>query len=454
MPINPDIERTLAAERVRDDFVPVSDYISADFQKLENERLWPKVWQVACREEEIPNVGDYITYEIANQSFIVIRSAPGKIRSLYNVCLHRGRRLTTGHGNALRLHCNYHGWQWNVDGSIARVLDREDWDGCGEMTDSDLQLRETLVDIWGGFVFINMDLKAEPLHKFLDPVPEYLDPYEYQKMRFRFYATFRLPNNWKVAQEAFDEVYHVAATHPQLLDSMGDDRSKTWALGKHGYITYPYEKAPIGAPSPRLNRPMPDDLRPGIIRFFDIINKQLPIYFTIRDGEAARRLMTEAKPDEPYLDLWMKTMQFQKEAAMSSGAGWPDITMEQMGKAGADWHIFPNLVTLPYPDGNIVYRARPDGDNSDSCIYDVWGLQRYAPGSEPELKRLQLLGVDDWKKAGEVSLILEQDFSNQKEVQDGMKSHGFPGCRTSPIQEKTITNMHRVLREEYLFPGV
>ena len=80
------------APQIRLDFVPASDY-TAEFHRLEMERVWPRVWQVACREEELPNVGDYVNYEIGNESILVVRSAPDKIRAFYNVCPHRGRRL-------------------------------------------------------------------------------------------------------------------------------------------------------------------------------------------------------------------------------------------------------------------------------------------------------------------------------------------------------------------------
>ncbi len=440
----------LRDERVRPDFVPASDYISREFLQLEYERLWPKTWQMVCREEEIPRIGDHVTYEIGNQSFIVARARDG-IHCFYNVCMHRGRRLTTGCGNVARFHCLYHGWQWNLDGSVARVLDRGDWSGCASMADEDLRLPEALVDTWGGFVFMNMDKNAEPLARFLDPVPSYLNPFEYERMRFRFYATFRLPCNWKVAQEAFDEGYHVAATHPQLLQTMGDDTTRSVIHGKHAMFYNPMEGAPLGAPSPRLNKPIPKDLRPGLIGFYDELIRTLPVLHSERDGEAVRRLMTEVAPDTAPTELFVKALQFQKEAAIAAGAGWPNLTMEQQARAGVDWHIFPNMVTLPVPDGVIVYRSRPDGDDPDSCIYDVWGLQRYAPGSEPTIKRQSFLGKDDWRGIGPVSLILEQDFINMEQVQQGLKSYGFPGARPSPLQEGALMNMHRVLREEYLF---
>jgi len=313
------------------------------------------------------------------------------------------------------------------------------------------------VETWAGFVFVNMDPKAEPLAKYLDPVPSHLDPYEYEKMRFRFYASFRLPCNWKVALEAFDEAYHVAATHPQLLPWQGEDWTKSYAKGRHGMFLYPGTRepgkpgVPFGAPSPRLGKPTPKDIRPGIVAHFDELVRTLPVLYSQRDGEAARRLLTEVSPDTPPLDVFMKALQFQREAAIAAGAGWPNITGEQMARAGTDWHIFPNMITLPYPDGVIVYRSRPDGTNPDACIYDVWGLQRYAPGSEPAINRQHFYGKDDWRGVGAVSIILEQDFVNMEQVQRGMKSYGFPGNRTSPEQEVAVSNMHRVLREDYLF---
>ncbi len=347
MAIASEIENALRGEKVRPDFVPASDYISSEFAQLEKERLWPKVWQLVCREEEIPKIGDFVTYDICDQSLIIVRSAADRISGYHNVCLHRGRRLTEKTGNVARFHCNYHGWQWGLDGSVIKVLDRDDWKDCGSMADGDLRLREVKIDKWAGFVFANMDQNAEPLAKFLDPVPSVLGPYEYDKMRFRLYASFKVPCNWKVGLEAFDEGYHVAATHPQLLENIGDDYTRSYPQGRHGMFMYPYERAPFGQRSPRLARPPIADLREGIVAHFDMLNRQLPVLYSLRDGSAARRLLTEAKADDAPGALIGKVLQFQREAAVAEGAGWPALTPEQMMRAGTDWHIFPNMITLP-----------------------------------------------------------------------------------------------------------
>ncbi|TLX71337.1 aromatic ring-hydroxylating dioxygenase subunit alpha [Pseudomonas nicosulfuronedens] len=444
--------RESAPQAVRPDFVPRDGYISKDYVQLEKERMWPKVWQVACRLEEIPNVGDYVTFDVIDESIIITRLTGDRIKAYYNVCQHRGRRLTSGCGHATKFHCNYHGWQWNLDGSVLRVLDEDDWAGCPNMSREELALKEVLVDTWGGFVFINMDPKAEPLAQYLAPVPEITDCFEFEKMRYRWYKSVRLPCNWKVALEAFNEGYHVAATHPQILDTQGDDVTRSFAFGKHGMFGYPTATRLPGTPSPRTGKPIPDDIRPGLVKFYQIMEDQLKAIFTDRDNEATKRLLTEVEPTQDQFLVLSKAMEFQREAAIKEGAGWPDISFEQMGRAGTDWHVFPNLVFLLYPDGALFYRARPDGDNPDSCIYDIWSLKRYAPGQEPKLNREFYHGVDDWKTntVENFGLILSQDFNNMGQVQQGMKSRGFAGARTSPLQESAISNFHRELNE-YLY---
>lgn len=442
-------EATLAAEKPRPDFVPASDYISPEFLQLENERLWPKAWQMACREEEIPKVGDYVTYEIAGESLVVMRVAPNQIKSFYNVCTHRGRRLQEGFGHTANFYCRYHGWTWNLQGENTYIQDPEDWHGCPGVDKDSLRLRETRVDTWAGFVFVNMDPEAPPLAEYLAPVQEYLDPFEIDKMRYRWYVSVKVPSNWKVGLEAFNEGYHVYTTHPQVR-GVSDDITRSQAHGDHSNFGYPTAR-PGGAPSARTGAPIPTDFREPIITMYDALSKQLNAMWTERDAEAVRRLRTELRPNASPEEAWMKTYEVIKEAWEASGAGFPRATLMDLFKAGMDWHIFPNLIILPQFCGALVYRVRPDGDNPDHCIFEVYSLQRYAPGAEPPLKRRYMWGPEEYKQFGEeVSIIQHQDFANMSEVQQGMKSRGFPGCRPNPLQETAVYNLHRVIHR-YLF---
>ena len=122
---------------------------------------------------------------------------------------------------------------------------------------------------------------------------------------------------------------------------------------------------------------------------------------------------------------------------------WPSITVEQLIESGTDWHIFPNMVFLQQPTNLLGYRARPNGDDPDSCIFDVYALERYAPDQEPKDVKLDVKtkweGLDEW------GLILQQDFENMEYVQLGMKSRGFKGSRTNPQQERAVSNFHATL---------
>jgi phenylpropionate dioxygenase-like ring-hydroxylating dioxygenase large terminal subunit len=428
---------------VRPDFVPKQAYISRDYVELEKKRLWSRVWQVACREEEIPRPGDYLTYDIADESVIVTRDEQGAIRAYHNVCMHRGRRLTEATGHARTFVCRYHGWRWNLQGQNTRVVDRDDW---GDMLkDDEIRLKEVRVGTWAGFVFINMDPHAEPLEQFLDPLPGIFRNFQFEKLRFRWYKTIVQPCNWKVVLEAFDEAYHVQQTHPQFLEYLSD-YSQSAAYGKHGSFSYPALASGQSrfTPSPRLNKPATKDFREYVLAYFEEMHTQLQAMVTPRSHAAAQRLRTEVPQGATQQEVLMKLRQFQQEAAEADGSGWPHVTPQDMQRAGADWHVFPNLVFLPSNiDGIIAYRGRPNGDDPDSCVFDVWSLVRYAPGQEPPLEREN---YTEWKDT-ELGRILKQDFQNLGQVQKGMKSSAFPGSRTNPQQERAISNFHAVLHD-------
>jgi phenylpropionate dioxygenase-like ring-hydroxylating dioxygenase large terminal subunit len=171
-------------EKVRDDFVPKDAYVSKDYAQVEAETLWPRVWQLACREEEIPNIGDFVVYDILHDSLIITRVSDNRIKAFFNVCPHRGRRLLNGAGKCSTFQCFFHGWRWNLEGENIKVVDRDDW--RGGLSDSEIRLQEALVGTWGGNVFVNMDPDAEALESFLAPVIARCDKFEFEKMRYRW----------------------------------------------------------------------------------------------------------------------------------------------------------------------------------------------------------------------------------------------------------------------------
>jgi phenylpropionate dioxygenase-like ring-hydroxylating dioxygenase large terminal subunit len=422
--------------------VPAENYISADFAKREAELLWSRVWQLACREEEIPKVGDFYTYDIVDQSIIVIRTAEDEIKAFHNVCPHRGRTLTEGCGHANRLFCKYHGWSWKIDGTNPKVVDREEW-AEGDLLDEDLNLVPVKVGRWSGWVYINLDPDSISLEEHLAPAKAYLDPYDIGGMNYHWRKTAILDCNWKVALEAFNEGYHVQTTHNQMLRYF-DDWTQSYARGRHGNFGY-WDSMPMGSRSPRLTGGEPTaDIRPGIRDYMEDMAATLNAGSSVQTVFAARRVEQEVPPGTPANEVLMKFGQFIYEHAVSQGQQWPSITPEQMYAAGVDWHLFPNQIMLMGPTGLLGYRARPYGTNPDKCVWEVYSLQRYAPGTAPKVEveaSQDLTDTDFW------GLILTQDYQNMAEVQKGMKSKAFKGARPNPKQEVPVINFHRSLAD-------
>ena len=102
--------------------VPVEQFTSRAFHDLEVERVWNRVWQMACHEDDIPDVGDSLVYDIAHLSFLVVRTGPDSFKAYSNACLHRGRKLMEAHGTrASEMRCPFHGWTWHLDGKLKEI---------------------------------------------------------------------------------------------------------------------------------------------------------------------------------------------------------------------------------------------------------------------------------------------------------------------------------------------
>ena len=104
--------------------VPTSVYFSREFHDLEVEKLWSRVWQLACHEDELADVGDYLVYDIARLSFLLVRTGegPDDIKAYRNSCLHRGRKLREQPGKtAVNIRCPFHGWSWKLNGELNEI---------------------------------------------------------------------------------------------------------------------------------------------------------------------------------------------------------------------------------------------------------------------------------------------------------------------------------------------
>lgn len=433
-----------SSTQVRPDYVPVSDYISKDFLQLENERVWPRVWLMACRVEEIANPGSYVVFDVIRETILIVRQDTGEFKAFHNVCPHRGRRLKDGCGCMTKIYCNFHAWSWNIDGSIQRVPHREEWNGCSGFGDDDLRLPEVRVDTWGGWVFITLSQDVPPLREYLGVVPEHLDCFELETTRLLWSVTVTGPVNWKLVLGTFNEAYHVEATHPQTL-KFDSAELPSRACGIHSMFGPGHFDA-IELP----NRPMAmaavkRDPRELIYESHEQMHRELAALYLEPSLAAAKRILDEVPAGSDVSMLGARLLQFNREELEKRGVKWPaGMNMESIKKAGFGWHIFPNFIVLLSVDGTLCYRVRPHPDDPEQCTWDIYAFGRFAPGKEPKPKHTVIANFDDFMG---VNRFLNDDLVNMPEVQRGMHSSGLTALRTNPVQEACIWNLHKVLHE-------
>ena len=422
----PEVLRKTGHDDLGSDPIPAERYTSREFHELELEKMWTRVWQMVCREEEIPNVGDHVVYEIGDWSLLVMRSAEDRIQGFYNVCLHRGRLLRTQSGNVAKLRCPFHGFTWNLDGSLREVPCA--WD-FPHVKPEEFGLPEVKVDTWGGFVFVNMDEHAAPLADYLGDLPEEFAAWDYENRWKRAHVGKIVDMNWKVGVEAFIESFHVLATHPQIMPSTGDTNTQyDVQAGAH----YNRMITAMGTPSPHLGDTVDRD---AIIRSMTYSDEK----FEIPEGVSAREFVGELR---------------RKMLEESTGRDYSDATVSELLDAIQYW-VFPNFFPWGGVTDNLIYRFRPWG-GPDKALMEVMFLSPVPEGQpRPKPAKMRLLGDDEdwtdaWDELGPVAAVFQQDMANMPIVHRGLKSMKDGRVTIADYQESRIRHLHHML-ERYCY---
>ena len=139
------------------DRIPKERYLDPDFFALENEQLWSRTWQMACRLEEIPQPRDFVEYEFLDQSVVVVRTDDMEVVAFQNACRHRGVKIVEGGGTCGKaFRCPFHGWCYGLDGKNTAVTQRRTF-AEHNLVEDDLDLTPVRCETWGGSAWINFD---------------------------------------------------------------------------------------------------------------------------------------------------------------------------------------------------------------------------------------------------------------------------------------------------------
>jgi phenylpropionate dioxygenase-like ring-hydroxylating dioxygenase large terminal subunit len=199
--------------------IAVEPYISTEFFARERELVFQRSWLNVGRVEQIPGPGDFIVKDIAvcGTSIVVARDKSGAINAFHNVCSHRLNKLVwEDKGTCNGFKCRFHGWAYKLDGKLTGVPGEA---GFFDLDKKALGLKPVSVDVWQGFIFINLDTApTQTLTEYLGEWGERLSAYpftEYSAVAHQW--RMELNCNWKLVKDAFKEAYHVPFIHKTSL---------------------------------------------------------------------------------------------------------------------------------------------------------------------------------------------------------------------------------------------
>jgi phenylpropionate dioxygenase-like ring-hydroxylating dioxygenase large terminal subunit len=402
------------------DRAPKQRYFDPEFYRLEAEQLWPRVWQMACRLEEIPEAGDFVEYEILDQSVIVLRTDALEVRAFQNACRHRGVKVVDGRGTGARgFTCPFHGWCYGLDGNNTHIPQRRTFAEHNVQPD-DINLTPVRCEVWGACAWINLDDGAPPLRDCIEPAATILDAWKVESLRTEWWYACRLPVNWKLAQEAFQEQYHVVEAHPQLvIPGMRYSAREGEAFDPRAFVDAELQYL----------RTMSEGMA-GMVHANDLAI-----------AEGLRNIDLPADP-ELAISTWNRTLNDAVVAwHRAAGSDVPDLNqLEAQGVNEPMGYCFPHYFVLPMYSSASSYRFRPLGP--EETLMEIWSLTRFPDGGQPARPvPPQVWEYDDprWPP------IPTQDFANLPRQQRGLHAKGFEYMRLSEGAEGHLANFERVI---------
>ena len=399
--------------------IPADRYTSPAWMALENERLWPRVWQVACSVDHVAEPGDFYEYRAGWLSVVIVRTDKGALRAFQNVCRHRGNTICQGTGTGLtELRCPFHRWAWTMDGLLREVPNRK---AFGLLDTADFSLFPVQVDTWGRLVFVNLDSSAMSLSDWLEGIPDDLSWCPVDDYRCDALVTSPVPANWKVVADGFSETYHVQGIHRELLGHMDDVNAPQKLWRRHG-VSYQH----YGVPSPRLGRNVPpetvwstwmQDMGTRLGLAADAPMPAIPAGGTVQEAIAEGIIAYQAQQGVDVSNY---------DAARLTGM--------------TQYNLFPNTTLLAMPDMIIVLCGRP-GLTPDDAHFVMLQLRRVNPGTPRSQPFTAELPADT-----DLGLVMNQDVAIMQTMQRGLHQPGLRHVAAS-AEECRLINLHRNLDE-------
>jgi Rieske 2Fe-2S family protein len=196
--------------------LPREYYQSGAIYQEELEKIFYRRWLLACREEEIPAPGDFLTVPVGEESLILVRDNQGRLHAHFNVCRHRGTRICMEEKGAFDsglIQCPYHAWRYELDGRLKAAPLMKDVPGFHK---SDYPLHPAHLQVWGGFVFVNLAEDPVPFEREMGALIGRFEDWNLAELRIAHQLNYTLHCNWKLILQNYQECYHCPGVHPLL----------------------------------------------------------------------------------------------------------------------------------------------------------------------------------------------------------------------------------------------
>jgi Rieske 2Fe-2S family protein len=225
--------------------LPQKYFVSPEVFEEEREKIFSRQWVLVGHQSQVAEAGDFFVPEVlpspkgyggtsSGESLIVVRDKNGEIRGFYNVCRHRGTRLCeeqSGHSAAIQ--CPYHAWTYGLDG---RLIGSPHMDEVPGFDRSDYSLHRVNLEVWEGFIFVNLANDPLPLERWFAPLAGKFTHWNLSRLRSAKRVEYDVKANWKLMFENYSECYHCPGVHPMLskvspYDSAENDLTEGPFLG-------------------------------------------------------------------------------------------------------------------------------------------------------------------------------------------------------------------------------
>jgi phenylpropionate dioxygenase-like ring-hydroxylating dioxygenase large terminal subunit len=214
-------------------------YSDPDFLEAEKEQVFLGSWQIICHLNDIPNVGDYHTLDFLGEPLVAVRGQGGTVRVFFNVCRHRAARVLDGDSGrcAGRIVCPYHAWTYGLDGSLAAVPHRKEFE---DFSLDRYPLKRVETEIYKGFIFARLKPGSPSVAEMLAPYESELAAYRLEELQPLGRVTRRVRHvNWKNVTDNYSDGMHITVAHPGLTRLFGQSygiAAQPWVDKMWGYL--------------------------------------------------------------------------------------------------------------------------------------------------------------------------------------------------------------------------